>query len=125
MDLVDRLRAFTVRRQRLGRAASDALAALGEVVAVYSSHPTAHLPLAWFAAGEAGATAGDSRPLVLRGGRAVASWSHRFAGDRMAVRVTPFPGEAGAWCARLPEAFVGAGAALGADAVEVEVAGGS
>jgi hypothetical protein len=27
---------------------------------------------------------------VLRGGRAVASWSHRFEGNRMLVRMAPF-----------------------------------
>jgi hypothetical protein len=30
--------------------------------------------------GSPGATAGDGLPLVLKGGRVVASWSHRFAG---------------------------------------------
>jgi hypothetical protein len=36
------------------------------------------------------ATRGDGAPLVLRGGKAVASWGHRFSGDRMTVTVTPF-----------------------------------
>ena len=52
----------------------------------------AHLGFAYSKAktGGAGATSGDGNPLVLRGGRAVAAWSHRFAGDRMLVTVTPF-----------------------------------
>ncbi|MCC6174293.1 MAG: winged helix DNA-binding domain-containing protein [Chloroflexi bacterium] len=37
-----------------------------------------------------GATSGDGSPLVLRGGRAVALWSHRFEKDRLLVRVSPF-----------------------------------
>ena len=41
-----------------------------------------------------GATAGDGLPLVLRGGRAVASWSHRFEGGRMVVKVAPFERDA-------------------------------
>jgi hypothetical protein len=35
---------------------------------------------------------GDGNPLLLEGGQAVATWSHRFSGDRMSVTVTPFPG---------------------------------
>jgi len=67
------------------------------------------------------ATAGDGLPLVLRGGQAVASWSHRFAGDRMLVRVTPFANES------VPPvvadgAFAGVGRLLGATAIQVEVA---
>lgn len=47
MELVDRLRAWTHHRQRLGEsAAPDALTALRDVVGVYSSHPTAPLALA-------------------------------------------------------------------------------
>ena len=37
-----------------------------------------------------GATSGDGLPLVLRGGRAVATWSHRLSGRRMPVEVMPF-----------------------------------
>ncbi len=37
-----------------------------------------------------GATSGDGLPLLLRGGRAVATWSHRLAGARMTVSVSPF-----------------------------------
>jgi hypothetical protein len=44
-------------------------------------------------AGSPGATAGDGLPLVLRSGGAVASWSHRFDGNRLMVTVTPFEGE--------------------------------
>jgi hypothetical protein len=42
--------------------------------------------------GSPGATSGDGVPLILRAGRAVASWSHRFAGDRLVVTVKPFEG---------------------------------
>jgi hypothetical protein len=44
--------------------------------------------------GSPGATSGDGLPLVLRGGRAVASWSHRFAGNRLIVSIRPFENEA-------------------------------
>jgi hypothetical protein len=55
----------------------------------------AHMKLAYSTARMGtGATSGDGNPLVLRGGHAIAAWSHRFSGDRMAVTVTPF--EAGA-----------------------------
>jgi hypothetical protein len=40
-----------------------------------------------------GATTGDGLPLILRGGRAVARWSHRFSGKTMTVDVAVFPGE--------------------------------
>jgi hypothetical protein len=43
--MIDRLRAFTYERQRLGRAAPDAARALDDVIAVYSSHPSAPLSL--------------------------------------------------------------------------------
>lgn len=46
MDLVQRLRAWTYRRQRLGDPAATPLEALGAVVAVYSAHPTAPLAIA-------------------------------------------------------------------------------
>jgi Winged helix DNA-binding domain len=47
MELIDRLRAWTHHRQRLGEsAAPDALTALHAVVGVYSAHPTAPLALA-------------------------------------------------------------------------------
>ena len=49
-----------------------------------------HLRLAYTLVGQQGATSGDSRPLLLRGGVAVASWSHRFERDLMVVEVTPF-----------------------------------
>lgn len=51
----------------------------------------AHLPLAYSTAKMGtGATSGDGNPLLLRGGRAVATWSHKFAGDKMTVEVTSF-----------------------------------
>jgi hypothetical protein len=64
----------------------------------------AHLPLAYStAATRIGATAGDGLPLILRGGRAVATWTHRLDRDEMAVTVTPFS-EAAAEARRLLEA---------------------
>ena len=62
--------------------------------------------------------AGDGLPLVLRGGRAVASWSQRFQGERMLVRVVPFEDEAIAAPLYEP-AFQEIGGLLGASAVEV------
>lgn len=51
----------------------------------------AHLSLAYSTADtRIGATAGDGLPLVLRGGRAVASWGHRLIGASMAVTIRPF-----------------------------------
>jgi winged helix DNA-binding protein len=44
-DTVDHLRSWTYERQRLGRAAPDAATALRDVIAVYSSHPSAPLSL--------------------------------------------------------------------------------
>jgi hypothetical protein len=50
-----------------------------------------HMKLAYSTAKMgAGATSGDGNPLLLRGGRAVAAWSHKFSGDKMTVEVTPF-----------------------------------
>jgi hypothetical protein len=50
-----------------------------------------HLRLAFSTADtRVGATAGDALPLILRGGRAIASWSHRLDGERMSVTVAPF-----------------------------------
>lgn len=51
-----------------------------------------HLPFAYSKAktGGAGATSGDGNPLLLRGGHAVATWSHKFTGDKLTVDVTPF-----------------------------------
>jgi Winged helix DNA-binding domain len=43
--MVDELRSWTYERQRLGRAAPNAAAALRDVIAVYSAHPTAPLSL--------------------------------------------------------------------------------
>jgi hypothetical protein len=60
-------------------------------------------------------------PLELRGGRAVASWSHWFDGNRMLVTVTPFEPDALTphLCAR---ALDDVGHLLGASAVQVAVA---
>lgn len=62
--------------------------------------------------------AGDGLPLVLRGGRAVAGWSHRFQGGRMLVRVEPFEGEALA-PSLYQRALEEAGGLLGAAGVDV------
>lgn len=48
-----------------------------------------HLKLA-YSQGGGGTLPGDGFPLVLRGGRAVASWSHRFTGNRLHLTVAPF-----------------------------------
>jgi len=82
----------------------------------------AHLPLAYSKAGDGtGATSGDGNPLLLRGGRAVAAWSHRFERDRMRITITPFES------AILPSAdwdalFGETGTLLGASAIEIAVA---
>jgi len=61
--------------------------------------------------------AGDGLPLILRGGRAVASWTHRFEGDRMLVKVASF--ERGTLPPPLYEnAFDEVGRLLGATTVE-------
>jgi hypothetical protein len=62
--------------------------------------------------GSPGATSGDGLPLILRGGRAVATWSHRFASNQLNVDVRPFEGE------RLPDrAFDAVGELLSASTV--------
>jgi hypothetical protein len=54
-----------------------------------------HLPYAYSTSEtKVGATTGDGLPIILRGGRTVARWSHRFAGKGLSVDVRPFPGEA-------------------------------
>jgi winged helix DNA-binding protein len=68
--------------------------------------------------GSAYATSGDGLPLVLRGGRAVATWSHRFASNLMRVRVIPF--ERGTFPSELYErTFDEVGRLMGATDVEV------
>lgn len=53
-----------------------------------------HLPFAYSTSEtKVGATSGDGMPIILRGGRAVANWGHRFSGKKMEIVVTPFPGE--------------------------------
>ncbi|TME93509.1 MAG: hypothetical protein E6I52_24215 [Chloroflexi bacterium] len=64
--------------------------------------------------GSPGATAGDGLPLVLRSGRAVAIWSHRFDGQRLSVTVAPFEGQ------QLPNsAFDAVGQLLSASTIDV------
>ncbi len=60
--MIERLRWFGYERQRLGRAAPDAASALRDVIAVYSSHPSAPLSLH---ARSASLTAGGFRALEL------------------------------------------------------------
>lgn len=62
--MLDELRAFTYARQRLGRAAPDAATALRDILAVYSSHPSA--PLALHARSER-MTADDFRAVAAAG----------------------------------------------------------
>jgi Winged helix DNA-binding domain len=53
----------------------------------------AHLTRAYSTTGsKVGATSGDGMPLILRGGRAVATWQHRLEGRTMLVAVDPLPG---------------------------------
>lgn len=81
-----------------------------------------HMKLAYsIAKMGAGATSGDGNPLLLRGGRAVAAWSHKFTGDRMAVTVTPF--EPGALASLdLDTLFDDVGRLLGAKGITVSEA---
>ncbi len=83
-----------------------------------------HLPLAYSTAEtRIGATSGDGLPLILVGGRAVATWSHRLAGPSMRVTLTPFEAVGSAGAALLERArpqFARVGEFLGA-AVEIEL----
>jgi hypothetical protein len=64
-----------------------------------------------------GGTAGDGNPLILRGGQAVANWSHRFVGHRLVVSAATFYAQA------LPDGvFDAVGSLLKASAVEVTTA---
>jgi hypothetical protein len=82
-----------------------------------------HLKLAYSTAKQGtGATSGDGNPLLLRGGRAVASWSHKFTGDRMAVTVTPFEPRA-LTSLPLDTLFDGVGSLLGAKSITVGTGG--
>lgn len=70
--MLDRVPAFTYARQRLGRSAPDAASALRDVVAVYSSHPSAPLALharsAWMDADAFRAVAAEAlRVPAMRG----------------------------------------------------------
>jgi winged helix DNA-binding protein len=72
-----------------------------------------HRSLAYTTKASGGGPPGDGYPLVLQGGRAIASWSHRFTGDRMQVTISPF--EPGPMPESLnEESFAGIGALLGA-----------
>ena len=78
-----------------------------------------HLSLAYSDGGSGGATSGDGFPLILRGGRAVGRWSHRFKGKKLLVEVTPF--DPGQLPQRIHSAFDDIGSLLGATAIEVSV----
>lgn len=82
-----------------------------------------HLPFAYSKAktGGAGATSGDGNPLLLRGGRAVAAWSHKFSGDKMTVEVIPFVPRALASLS-LDTLFDDVGRLLGAKSATMKVA---
>ena len=69
--------------------------------------------------GSPGATSGDGLPLILRGGRAIATWSHRFAGQRLEVTVAPFEHKRMAPIGEV--AFEGVAKLLGASALNVTV----
>ncbi|MFN8506452.1 MAG: crosslink repair DNA glycosylase YcaQ family protein [Dehalococcoidia bacterium] len=83
----------------------------------------AHLALAYSRGGTggAGATSGDGLPLVLHEGRAVANWSHSFAGNRMTVTVRPWESRALSLEAVRP-GLDEIGRLLGATSVEVSFA---
>jgi hypothetical protein len=76
----------------------------------------AHLALA-YSGGGGGTLHGDGFPLLLSGGRAVARWAHKFAGQRLQVRIFPFG--AGLLPDAVESAFDAAGQLLGASAVEI------
>lgn len=64
---------------------------------------------------------GDGRAVLLRAGRAVATWSHRFTSDRMVVRHTALGGHR-LTAAEVERALMPAAAAL--DASDLEIVGG-
>ena len=68
--------------------------------------------------GGAGGTSGDGLPLVLRGGRAVGTWSHRFDRDRMSAEIALFPKERLA-AAAMKRELDAIGDLLGADEVKL------
>ena len=75
-----------------------------------------YLPLAYTSVtGSPGATSGDGMPLILRGGRAVGTWTHRFDGQRMQITIRPFAKQT-----KLPDDTFGAvGELLNASSVGV------
>lgn len=93
MDLVERLRAWSHARQRLGRTARGAGEALRAVVAVYATHPTA--PLALWARARSLTPAGyrrldrDRRALRIPGMRGTVFLAPRDAAARIFTAVRP------------------------------------
>ncbi|MDQ3629999.1 MAG: winged helix DNA-binding domain-containing protein [Actinomycetota bacterium] len=100
--MLDATRAFTHARQRLGRAAPDAAGALHDVVAVYSSHPSAPLALharsSRMAADDFRAVAGEAlRVPAMRGSihlmpAAAARRAFRALGEPAAARAARLRG---------------------------------
>lgn len=95
-DLVLRPRAWSYRRQRLGRVAAEPFVADAiDLLPKWDPYTMGHAPegrrrlvedeklCRAYTTGQAGygATAGDGLPPVLRGGRAVATWLQRLAGN--------------------------------------------
>lgn len=89
--MLDAVRAFTYERQRLGRAADGPLAALQDVLAVYSSHPSAPLALA-----------ARSAHMNPAGFRALAARAVRLSAMRGSVHLM-LPADAARAFAALPE----------------------
>jgi Winged helix DNA-binding domain len=81
----------------------------------------AHLSLAYSNSSTPGkgGTSGDGLPLLLRGGRAIASWSHRFEGNRMQVKIALFGGDK-LQSGLDARAFDAVGELLGATCVEID-----
>lgn len=66
------------------------------------------------------ATRGDGAPLLLRGGKAIASWGHRFSGGRLVVTVSPFqPNARMSWLQE--EIFAGVANLLGATGIDLSI----
>ncbi len=106
--MLDRVRAFTYARQRLGRAAPDAATALDDVLAVYSSHPSA--PLALHA---------RSAAMSAEDFRAAAAGALRVPAMRGSIHLMPAAAAARAFRA-LPESAAATAARLRGFGIEEE-----
>lgn len=96
--MLDRVRAFTHARQRLGRAAPDAASALRDVLFVYSSHPSA--PLALSARAQR-MTAADFRALPVLRTHAVRGSVHLMPPDAGARAFRALPATPAEHAARM------------------------